>query len=97
MALNEERAARNETVFRAANELLRERTRELADLERRPYLCECSDPRCTDVLLLTEEEYRAARSHPRRFLVVRGHAHEGEVVVDAADGHELVEKPGPGR
>ena len=40
----EEKRARNEATFRAANERIREAEQELdPPLERVPYLCECDD------------------------------------------------------
>jgi hypothetical protein len=90
-----ERAARNESIFRGANEHMEDRLDELSsEGGRSPFICECEDPACTQLIRLTREEYEAVRAHPRRFVIARGHSvQEAEIIVEA-DGHEVVEKYG---
>ena len=70
---SEERAAQNEIVFREANEKLGEKRVELDVGGPTPFLCECSDPDCTQVIRLTLQEYEHVRSNPTWFLVAAGH------------------------
>jgi hypothetical protein len=90
-----ERAAENESTFREVNEKLEERADELEIGEgRTPYLCECDDARCTNVVLLTRDEYERVRAKPRTFVLVSGHQAQDDAMVE--DGHEfvIVEKTG---
>jgi hypothetical protein len=70
---SEERAARNEISFREANEKLGEKRVELDAGGQTPFLCECDDPRCTQVILLTLRQYEHVRSNATWFLVAVGH------------------------
>jgi hypothetical protein len=93
--LSIERAARNETVFRDANELLEARREELSTISgRTPFLCECADPRCTGVIPLTLEEYRRVREQPNRFVLEPGHATAETDVVEQSERFVVVEKHG---
>jgi hypothetical protein len=93
MTLWEERAARNEVVFRRVNE-------EVAGLGQGgvsvfTFVCECSDASCVERIELPLEEYEAVRADSRRFLLKPGHDHgEVERVVDRRDGYIVVEKLG---
>ena len=73
MTPSEERAAKNEISFRKANERLGEKRAELDAEGRTPFLCECSDPRCTELVRLTLAEYERVRSNPRWFLIAGDH------------------------
>jgi hypothetical protein len=91
-------AARNEAIFRDANETVEHRRRELGvELPRIPFLCECSNPRCHSFVRLTAEEYEALRGVPTRFALIPGHESDGDEVVDRRDSYSIVEKRGPGR
>ena len=75
------RLAANEAVFRAGNERI---DALLADRHgTTPYMCECGDAHCFQMIDLTNDEYEAVRSHPARFAVASGHEDltAGEVVV----------------
>jgi hypothetical protein len=71
----ERRIAENETRFRAANEDLREewRERELPLDRDALFICECGDPRCTEVVRLTLREYESVRADANTFFVLPGH------------------------
>ena len=95
----EQRIAHNETVFRSANEQLRDAREELhfKARERTPFICECGDPGCTTTMLLSLSEYEAVRRDPNTFAVVPGHddpATESVVgnVVEPNDRFVVVEK-----
>src|SRR5262249_4947489 len=70
---SEERAAQNEISFREANEKLNDKRAKLGVEGLTPFLCECSDPHCTELIRLTLPDYEDVRSHPARFLVAVGH------------------------
>jgi hypothetical protein len=90
----EERAARNEALFRAVNE-------EIHDIDRRfgfrasAFVCECADDKCVVRLSVPPDVYTAARESPTRFLVAPGHEDPSlESVVERHDGFFVVEKFG---
>jgi hypothetical protein len=88
-------AAENEATFRRANERLEQKADELEmSDDRTPYLCECEDERCTDVLLLRREEYEAVRAHPRCFFVVPGHQGDDDRLVREEPDFAVIEKEG---
>jgi hypothetical protein len=91
-----ERVARNDATFRRANERLEE-SAQAYGVERVPFLCECADVRCTEVLQLTIAEYEHVRENGRHFLSVPGHeaaAKDFARVVEQHDGWVVVEKIG---
>ncbi len=91
-----ERYAQNEAIFRRANERLAERIQEIAPtLAEFPFICECGDPRCTQIVTLSPEEYGQVRSHPARFFVVPGHEGDSDETVVRRDAHvSVIEKAG---
>ena len=93
----EERAARNEVVFREANEKLGSKRQELDLTGRTPFLCECGDPLCTELVRLTLEEYEHVRSRPNWFLIADGHDAEGGQIDEDHDGYSIIEKAGVAR
>ncbi len=83
----------NEAVFRAANEQLKDRLAGLEENGRVPFICECSDANCLEVVELALATYEDVRSQgDRRFFVRPGHNGEGEDVVSNGDGFAVVEK-----
>ncbi len=95
MSLPEERAARNEALFREVNEQVR-RLADTSDQSRSgvDFVCECSQDTCTERVHVPVGIYETARSHPRRFIVLPGHENEFERVVERDDGFFIVEKEG---
>ena len=76
MTTSDERKALNEGVFRDANESLERGVVELIGVDdgrRVPFLCECPRMDCTQVVLLTLDEYEQVRSGSRRGLAALGH------------------------
>lgn len=67
--------AANESAFRRSDE----RSRRAADshrfgrTDRAPFVCECADESCREIVMLTIEEYEHVRAHPTWFLLVAGH------------------------
>jgi hypothetical protein len=93
--LRAERLAWSEVIFRKANEGIREAAEVYRFESRIPFICECEDPHCRQLIRLTHAEYLDVRDHPRRFFSVPGH--EGGVatrVVLEKNGYVVVEKHG---
>ena len=89
----EERIARNDAAFRAANERIRGRAEEVGGSSRIPFLCECGDLECVQALMLTAAEFTEAHSAPNRFIVLPGHTFpDVERIVASHDRYEVVEK-----
>ena len=82
-------------MFRDANECIEARLGELSlEDDRSPFLCECEDPGCRQVLRLTIDEYEAVRAHPRRFIVAPDHPTGHARVVERHEGFVIIEKLG---
>ena len=94
MERSEQRAARNEALFREANERIDRRRRELHVEDPTPYICECSREGCMEIVRMSAAEYLAVRDDPTHFLQVRGHADQTEFVAAEHDGYVVVEKTG---
>lgn len=73
MDLPDERAARNDAVFREANEGIKASAAQYGMTSRIPFICECPDSSCTTILQLSLSAYEEIRSEARRFLVATGH------------------------
>jgi hypothetical protein len=95
-SLWEQRAARNEALFREVNE-------NIARLEERhegseaeiDFICECSSDLCTEHIAVDKKTYERVRENPRRFIVLPGHVDETlESVVETHPGYVIVEKTG---
>jgi hypothetical protein len=92
--------AMNRARFRYSNERLRRTAAhirfELTD--RVPFLYECADRDCFEIVMLSLEEYDRLRSHPSWFLLVAGHEEDEsahERIVDAENGYAIVETIDP--
>jgi hypothetical protein len=92
----EKRLAMNEALFRDVNERIREISDTFGQKDATyDFLCECSDPACSERVVLTRDEYENVRSESTRFVVAKGHAlPEIESVVQSAKDHVVVEKEG---
>jgi hypothetical protein len=97
-AMTEERIARNDSLFRDANEHIRAKAREHGTAEEQavPFICECADEHCTKIVQLSLSEYEDVRTDSRQFLTVFGHERfEGLVeVVVTNHNHLVVRKSG---
>ena len=91
-----ERVALNDATFREANEKI-VATAEEAGVDPVPFICECADPGCTEIIRLGLEEYERIRAEATHFLNVPGHD-ESAVgyarVVERHGGYVVVEKIG---
>jgi hypothetical protein len=91
----EEKIARNNDAFRRANEGIREAAERHRFEAPVPFVCECPEPACLELVRVPIEEYEKVRRHPRRFVTLPEHAHrEGGEVVEMRDGYVVVEKHG---
>jgi hypothetical protein len=94
-----EKIARNNSVFRAANDDIEAAAIEvgLPPEDWTPFICECSDAHCVQIVRLTLERYRHVRSNPRWFVHAIGHETEiGGAVrpLEHHDDYTIVEKIG---
>ena len=95
MTLWEERAARNEALFRRVNEEIRDLDSRFGSDEDGSFVCECADDGCVRRLPVPVDRYLAVREHPRRFIVWPGHEDsELETVVERRGEYLVVEKFG---
>ena len=91
-----ERIARNDSIFRAANEGI-SAVAAGTSISRIPCVCECADETCRQLVPLTRAEYESIRADPTLFLNVPGHvasAQGAARVVEARDGYDVVQKVG---
>lgn len=93
------KVALNQSTFRDANERieLAAQSHHFGASQRVPYICECADPSCRELVMLSLVDYEAIRAHPDRFLLVAGHEDEGETherILEAEQGYVVVEKIG---
>lgn len=95
-SLWEQRAARNEALFREVNE-------NIASLEERfgatvtepVYVCECANTACAEQLAIDPETYRRVRQEPRWFFLRPGHEDaQLERIVERHRDYLIVEKTG---
>jgi hypothetical protein len=88
-----EKAFRNEVTFRDANEQIAERRAELDSFAGpTPFLCECEDEACTEIVRLSDEDYRRIRADPLAFVIVPGHETMGRETDHRGDGWVCVKK-----
>jgi hypothetical protein len=95
--LMEERIARNQATFRTANERIGAAAGVYEVATPVPFICECADPTCSEIVRLELDQYEEIRSNTRRFFSVPGHetAAQGvSVVVEERSGYVIVEKLG---
>ena len=94
--LRQERAARNESLFRDVNERIKSTATELSPMFTE-FVCECSSDSCLDHVSLTSQEYTEVRKMgPVYFAVTPGHADPAveRIVGGEADRYDIVEKQG---
>ena len=96
MNLWEERATRNEALFREVNEQVDSLSERQGSGAREEllFICECSNDGCTERVAVPRPVYQDVRAHPRRFLVLPGHDQDFEHVVERTERYAIVEKEG---
>jgi hypothetical protein len=96
MSLWEERAARNEALFREVNERIEDLDDQLASGGTAEFVCECADGACTERIMVRLATYERVRGDPYLFLLAPGHERpELEQVVEQGDGFVIVRKDTP--
>ena len=97
MDTSAERVAKNDATFRDANERI-SATALAAEMDAPiPFLCECADERCTEIVRLPLTEYERVRRDSTWFINAPGHDGSGGPhvrVVSQRDGYAIVEKVG---
>ena len=94
--LRQERAARNESLFRDVNERIKSTATELSPMFTE-FMCECADDSCFEHISLTSEEYSSVRTMGAVFFILKpGHAlpEVERVVGGEANRYDIVEKVG---
>ncbi len=95
--LTEERIARNDSTFRVANDRIAETAVEQGMEQFVPFICECAEPRCAEIIQLSLGEYEAIRAEPAHFLNAPGHERAAQGagrVVSTHDRFVVVRKTG---
>jgi hypothetical protein len=70
----ERRIAENEITFRDANERIRRALDRLGGFDGMvPFICECAQEHCSEVVRLALGEYERVRANARAFLCAPGH------------------------
>jgi len=94
------RIAENESKFRAQNEKIESTAESIGMIvESVPFVCECPNPDCIEIVRLTLSDYEEIRTNPTRFFCVPGHqgiaTNAGAaVVVEVRDDLVLADKIG---
>lgn len=70
---HQEEIGQAQVACRAENEAIQASVDALGLLGAIPFVCECPDKDCTEIVRLTFDEYDAIRQSPRRFFNVSGH------------------------
>jgi hypothetical protein len=90
-----EQRVRHEVAFRRANEQLAavQDGLRIEDAPA-PFICECDEVTCFQVLFVRRSDYERVRAEGRHFVVVTGHnGHESRLVAEH-NGYCVVEKQG---
>jgi hypothetical protein len=87
-----QQALDTERVFRKANQDIADVAHDLGVNGQVPFLCECDDPRCHQVLRTTWTEFASLHAHDL-FVVIPGHEHlEVEELVVETRAYSVVRK-----
>lgn len=94
LAARDTRREENEKLFRVGNERLHSAVSDhVPHGGRVPFLCECADEFCDARVELRLEQWEGVARKPRQYVMARGHPRsEGENVIGALDGYDIVRK-----
>jgi hypothetical protein len=95
--LTQQRIAQNDATFRNANERIGVAAGIYGAEMPVPFICECADAGCSEIVTIGLEHYEEVRANPRHFLNVPGHeaaAHGTALVVARREGYVIVETIG---
>jgi hypothetical protein len=92
----DDRAARNEALFRRVNERLEEVNEGFQLVtDNAEFVCECAQIDCAELIGLSLAKYEAVRRVPTQFVVKPDHVlPDQELVVERNDEYVIVEKVG---
>jgi hypothetical protein len=93
---HQERARRNETLFRSVNARLEDLNEAFAVTSENglEIVCECGDGTCVEQILIPSAEYSRIRSDPTLFILLAGHEDPAaEAVVEEDQPYLVVRKP----
>jgi hypothetical protein len=93
----EERAARNQSLFREINERIEDLNEGGLVLPVGEWICECVDDTCTERVEMTTDEYEAVRKNGAWFFVAPTKEHvwpDMEIVIALNERYWIVEKVG---
>jgi hypothetical protein len=94
-SLWEQRAARNEALFREVNENIARLDERHGSLTGPVFVCECANPECAEQLTIASDVYQRVREQPRWFLLIPGHEDpQLERIVERHPDFLVVEKIG---
>ncbi len=99
MSDRQEEIGEAQVTFRNANETIQASADSAAILGNVPFVCECPNSDCTEIVRLSFDQYEAIRQHPTRFFNHTGHEQSSveagaERIVAVADQLTVVEKVG---
>jgi hypothetical protein len=80
---HQEEIGQAQVAYRTENEAIQASADKLTLLGPIPFVCECPDRDCSEIVRLSFDEYEAIRQYPRRFFNVSGH--EAESVIAGAE------------
>jgi hypothetical protein len=96
----EQRAAKNQSLFRLVNERIEPLNLPLTPINRiNPFVCECAEETCTESIGMSVDEYEAVRAEGNRFAVAPADEHvwpDVETITEKFDRYWVVEKFGYG-
>lgn len=94
MSPREERAIRNEELFREVNVHIADLEQDVGDYpELLPLICECAQTGCAFPIEVDPITFERVREDPQLFLVALGHEQpDVETVVERRKGYLIVEK-----
>ena len=91
-----EQMARNDAIFREANERIDSYVQSMDEPVDGPlpFLCECADDVCHGRVELTPIQWEDVTAKPNHFVMIAGHLRsEGEEVVGTVREYEIARKP----
>ncbi len=96
---HQEEIGQAQVACRLENEAIQASADKLTLLGPIPFVCECPDPDCSEIVRLSFDEYEAIRRYPRRFFNVSGHEAASveagaERIIAVVDDLTVVEKVG---
>lgn len=80
-------------LAREANERIAEAADRHRFVARMPLFCECDDPDCREIVLLSRADFNAIRREPRLFVTAPGHQPHNATRAGAVANYWLIRHP----